>query len=135
MADSSSISNIIVQGIPTTLSMAREYTLLGNYATALVFYTGALENISQYLKYYGGSGNTDQPFVGNNSNNAKNSISSAILNKWTKLKEDIALEINMVRELKDRLDSFLVSLIDSSLSSSSSLALPALSTIILFRII
>jgi hypothetical protein len=42
--------------LPDTIQMSREYALLGNYETALVYFDGAVSQIQQYafpLEYTG----------------------------------------------------------------------------------
>lgn len=38
----------IIQSLPDNLQMSREYALLGNYDTALVYFDGAISQIQQY---------------------------------------------------------------------------------------
>ncbi|CAK9229323.1 unnamed protein product [Sphagnum jensenii] len=72
-------------GIGEHLTLAREYALLGNYDTALIFFEGVLAQINKHIS------SIDDPYL---------------LTKWNKCKRDLSEEFNIVRQIDAERQAF-----------------------------
>lgn len=67
------------------LTLAREYALLGNYDTAIIFFEGVLAQINKH------SSNVDDPYL---------------RTKWNKCKKDLMEEFNIVKQIDTERQAF-----------------------------
>eukprot|EP01138_Halocafeteria_seosinensis_P006238 gb/GECG01006379.1/.p1 GENE.gb/GECG01006379.1/~~gb/GECG01006379.1/.p1 ORF type:complete len:462 (+),score=65.15 gb/GECG01006379.1/:1-1386(+) len=72
--------------ISEQLQLAREYALLGNYETSMVYFDGVLASVQRYIR------SSDQ-----NADQKK---------EWKRLKEEITSETKLIKELMHELDAF-----------------------------
>eukprot|EP00055_Hartaetosiga_balthica_P011762 m.54710 g.54710 ORF g.54710 m.54710 type:complete len:476 (+) comp7727_c0_seq3:190-1617(+) len=70
--------------VPEELKLGREFALLGNYETALVYYEGVCDSLKRY---------TD-------------TCSGASRQKWLKARDSVMQELKCVKEIKDELSKF-----------------------------
>jgi len=75
----------LVQGLPDSIKLSREYALLGNYETALVYYDGIISQIQQYLR------TVRDPEE---------------RNRWEKFMETLGTEIQLVKDCNHELSLF-----------------------------
>eukprot|EP00762_Andalucia_godoyi_P006384 ANDGO_05840.mRNA.1 Katanin p60 ATPase-containing subunit A1 len=72
----------LLAGLLDTVKMSREHALLGNYGTSLVYFDGAMQQISSFIK---------------------SQIDPSVKSKWMRVKDDLASESNLVREMQQQL--------------------------------
>jgi len=70
----------LLQGLPKSIQMGREYALLGHYDTAITYFNGAVKTIDQYLR----------------------TISDrSVIQQWKRAKEDLTIEVKLMHELEN----------------------------------
>jgi len=75
----------LIQGLPTSMKMAREYALLGHYDTAAVYFDGAMKMMDQYLR----------------------TVSDRnVINQWKQAKQELSAEMKLIKELDTEVRAF-----------------------------
>jgi katanin p60 ATPase-containing subunit A1 len=75
----------LLAGLVDTVKMCREHAQLGNYPTSLVYYDGAMQQLSSYIRSL---------------------IDPSAKSKWARVKDELAAECALVRELQQQLMVF-----------------------------
>jgi katanin p60 ATPase-containing subunit A1 len=74
-----------ISGLPDQVQMAREYALLGNYDTSLVYFDGVVTGIQKHLRTL---------------------VDAHDRARWIKVKEDVQTEMKLIKELVRELSAF-----------------------------
>ncbi len=98
------MSTNLIQELPESLQLARESALVGNYETSLIYFDGVVAQVVQYVGIF--------LFPNKKSHfccrHLRTINEPEMRGKWSKVKEDLISEMQLVKDIVAELNGFKV---------------------------